>query len=571
MTDIVSFQRTGQPAESAGIRRELLLVIPHFRHRRRTGQNRSIPFCLRTAEAAVHPLDVGHGPSHIFHGQLHPEFIIRFQQHTVRFPESLPHRTVSGLPEISAFRMFLMRPAGFQRDLHVRQRRAGQHAPVLLLLQMRERQTLPVPVQDVLAAVRRILHPRAAFPRLQEEMHLRIMPKRLEMPHPFNGIADSLFIYNVPASEGDQNAEPVFHHFLQDFCLHIPHELDVDLLLLFHPHHMKLRVLLFDLPEVLDHPVDITALRQFHPVRQHRLQHREFRIRLRADPLPRICSFRTGHRADHTGLRLLQQFVFIAGIQPDLVHLAFHIRQRLFYPQFPACHFEIRQPVALRVPGDLVNLGPECFRICRGYGILPDPVQEFSDPFGFQRRPEPAGEDPALCDRFSKERCIEPAGLQIGFQKFFITDGYNLRLFSPDTAVFIIRQSSKIHTVLAQPVFQLPHQRFPVSAFPVHLIYENKDRHLIPLKQLPEGHRMPLNPVRAADDQHRIVQHLQDPLHLRRKIHMPRRIQERDVQIFPREHRLLGEDRDPPLPLQLISVQKRIAVIHPAHAPDAAA
>ena len=199
-----------------------------------------------------------------------------------------------------------------------------------------------------------------------------------------------------------------------------------------------------------------------------------------------------------------------------MVHLAFHVRQRLFYLQFPACHFEIRQPVPLRIPGDLVNLGPEIFRIYRRYSIRPDPVQEFSDPFGFQRGSKPAGEDPALCDRFSKESCIGSAGLQIGFQKFFITDGYSFRLFRPDTAAVPgVRKSRKIRTVLAQPVFQLLHQRFPVSSFPVHLIYKNKDRHLIPFEQFPEGHRMPLDPVRPADDQHRIVQHLQDALHLR--------------------------------------------------------
>ena len=387
---------------------------------------------------------------------------------------------------------------------------------MLLFFQMRQHQALPVPVQDVLAAVRRILHARTAFTRLQEKVHLRIMPQGFEMPHPFNGIVDGLFIYDIPASKSDQNAEPVFHHFLQDFCLHIPHELDVDLLLLFHPHHMELRVLLLDLAEVLDHPVDITALRQFHPVRQHRFQHREFRIRLRADPLSRVCAFQSGDRADHAGPGSLQQFVFIPGIQTDLVHLAFHIRQRFFHLQFPACHFKISQPVPLRVSGDLVYLSPECFRICRRYSILPDPVQEFSDPFGFQRRPEPAGEDPALCDRFSKESCIESAGLQIGFQKFFITDGYSFRLFRPDTAAVPgVRKSRKIRTVLAQPVFQLPHQRFPVSTFPVHLIYKNKDRNLIPFEQFPEGHRMPLDPVRPADDQHRIIQHLQNALHLR--------------------------------------------------------
>ena len=58
----------------------------------------------------------------------------------------------------------------------------------------------------------------------------------------------------------------------------------------------------------------------------------------------------------------------------------------------------------------------------------------------------------------------------------------------------------------------------------VHLVHEQKHRHLI-LRQKPKQRpRMRLHTVRPADDQNRVIQYLKRPLHLRRKIHMPRRI-----------------------------------------------
>ena len=45
---------------------------------------------------------------------------------------------------------------------------------------------------------------------------------------------------------------------------------------------------------------------------------------------------------------------------------------------------------------------------------------------------------------------------------------------------------------------------------------------------------------------------------------MSRRIQQNDLPILPLQICLLGENRDPPLPLKRKIVQKGISVIHPA-------
>ena len=75
-----------------------------------------------------------------------------------------------------------------------------------------------------------------------------------------------------------------------------------------------------------------------------------------------------------------------------------------------------------------------------------------------------------------------------------------------------------------QFLFQFQEQRLLIRSRLVHLVHEQKHRHLI-LRQKPKQRpRMRLHTVRPADDKNRVIQYLKRPLHLRRKIHMPRRI-----------------------------------------------
>ncbi len=79
---------------------------------------------------------------------------------------------------------------------------------------------------------------------------------------------------------------------------------------------------------------------------------------------------------------------------------------------------------------------------------------------------------------------------------------------------------------------------------------------------------MALHPVACTDHQYRTVQYLQSALHLRRKIHMARRIQQSDPGIFHRKNSLLGKYGNAPLPLLTVSVQKGVPSIHPAQLTD---
>ena len=76
---------------------------------------------------------------------------------------------------------------------------------------------------------------------------------------------------------------------------------------------------------------------------------------------------------------------------------------------------------------------------------------------------------------------------------------------------------------------------------------------------------MSLHPISPADYEHRVVQHLQCPLHLRRKVHMTRRVEECHESIAQRKDRLLRKDRDAPGALKREGIKKGITVVHTPH------
>ena len=107
------------------------------------------------------------------------EAIPRFQQTAIallfRFHQTLPDRTICGLTEITALRMFQMRTADQQRNPHIGDRRAGKHTQMFTFLTMLQNQSLPVTVKHVLAAHGRIPHATSSRQRLKQHMGLRIV------------------------------------------------------------------------------------------------------------------------------------------------------------------------------------------------------------------------------------------------------------------------------------------------------------------------------------------------------------------------------------------------------------
>ena len=76
---------------------------------------------------------------------------------------------------------------------------------------------------------------------------------------------------------------------------------------------------------------------------------------------------------------------------------------------------------------------------------------------------------------------------------------------------------------------------------------------------------MALYAVGRADDEDGVVQNLQRPLHLRRKVDVARRVEQNEAAARQIEHSLLGKDRDAALTLLRVRVKERIPVVDAAH------
>ena len=212
---VMAWAVTGRPQGKSptpsGVGNDLLLIIPHFRYRSDPRKDRASFRLRRRVKRSLHPLHIRHGPAQVFRGQFQHKLIKRLQKTAAGFLQSLAHRPVGRLAEISALRVFDMRSSGNQRNLHIRNLRAGENAAVALLLQMGQNQSLPVPIQHVLTAVRFQHQPAASLQRLHQKMDLRIMAKRFKMSHALHSLLDRFFINNFARSKTDFYAKPVQH------------------------------------------------------------------------------------------------------------------------------------------------------------------------------------------------------------------------------------------------------------------------------------------------------------------------------------------------------------------------
>ena len=159
-------------------------------------------------------------------------------------------------------------------DLHISKHRSRQNAPMLSFQHMRQDQSLPVLVQHILTADRIDRDSTSRLSRFQYQMHFCIMTQRLKMPYSFNCIFNRFFVNNIPTSKRNIHVKPFFYKTLQNLRLHFAHQLDLNLSCLFIPDYTEHRIFFLQLSEILQHPVDITAFRQLHPVIQNRLQYR---------------------------------------------------------------------------------------------------------------------------------------------------------------------------------------------------------------------------------------------------------------------------------------------------------
>ena len=84
----------------------------------------------------------------------------------------------------------------------------------------------------------------------------------------------------------------------------------------------------------------IAPVRQFDPVSEHRLQHRQVGCLFTADPLSRMRLLQPGHRTHAPRLHFLDQLIFLSGIDPDLIHLSvIGAVKGILHPQTPSRNF----------------------------------------------------------------------------------------------------------------------------------------------------------------------------------------------------------------------------------------
>ena len=450
---------------------------------------------------------------------------------------------------------------------------------MLPLLQVGQDEPLPVDVQHIPAAGRVKFQAAPPLPRLQQEVDLRIVAQGLKVAHPFHSVLYGLLVHDAPLVKGDRRSKPLLYQGFQHIYLHLPHDLGVDFFCLLPPHNVELRYLLLQRLQLQIEAVHIAGSRGKHPVGEDRLQHREDRGCLVSKPLAGIRPLQPGDSADHAGARLLHGLKTVSGVDPDLVHLLAcpplacsfltgllltarfpctgvrHVLVQVhLHPQASPGHLQVGQPLTGGIPCDLVHPGAKLLRIPRIFHIISQSLKEHLHSLHLQRRAKETGKNPPLSYQLPDALLVRGLSLQEPLQQRLVVEGH------PLIEILRIRE---VLALVGEPLFQLLHERPLIRPLLVHLVDKEEDRDMISLQEMPQRLHMPLDAVRAADDKDRVVQHLQGPLHLRREIHMPRRVQEGHLLIPDDRLRLLGKNGDPPVLFHLVCIQEGVPVVHP--------
>ena len=521
----ISAQQAEKAALSPAVGKHLPGISAHGGYRRHAREHRGLPVHLGRIKGPSPLGQIAHRPADAFSRQFQANLIPGLQQNALRLHQPLPHGAVGCLPEIPAFRVLQMRPPRDERNFHIRDRRARQHAAVLLFLQMGQYQPLPVSLQRVRRAGGGELQSASPRAGLQQQMHLRIVAQRFIMTRSLHRLRDGFAIQYAALAEAHRQVKPVMHQPPENLQLYLAHQLNMNFPFFPVPDHVQLRVLLLQNAQLLQRRVRIHAHRRQHLIVKHRHQQRRFRVPFGAEPVPCPGLGQPRHRAYTSRLRRFLRLKPGAAVQANLVHLLGPSVPAQHVPgtQRPARNLHPGQPRAGRVMGNLVYAGTEGIPSLRLRHHLTQHVQQSVNPAHFQRAAEQTGKQLAFGHQGAGFPGRNLPGAQIGLHCPLAAHGHLFRRVRP----------VQIHAAIAQPRLQRVHQHFPVHIRLIHLVHKDHRGHMIGLQQPPQRQRMPLNAVRTADQQHRRVQHPQRPLHLAGKIHMPRRVQQRQVKILP--------------------------------------
>ena len=210
-------------------------------------------------------------------------------------------------------------------------------------------------------------------------------------------------------------------------------------------------------------------------------------------------------------------------------------------------------------------------RVVVGVGDRIHGAQEAVDPLAGEGRAREGGEDAALRKRPRQPRAP-------GFEVVSALDESIQQRFVPlgdgfDGSFVHLRavEAPEIRDLRGQQAAHGVEARVEVRIHTVALVHEDQRGHVVVLQQSPDGLRVALHALHAADDQHGEVQHRQHALHLRGEVHVPRRVQPVVAIRAQVHHRLVGKYGDAALPLHGMQVEKCVMMIHAPQAADCAA
>ena len=175
-----------------------------------------------------------------------------------------------------------------------------------------------------------------------------------------------------------------------------------------------------------------------------------------------------------------------------------------------------------------------------------------------QRRTEAAGKHFSLCDQLADIALRHRCAGQIAFQQSLIAKG---------AGFFQILRFGKVQTAGTQVLLKLLKQHFLPRSGQVHFVDKHKGGHLIFFQQPPQSHRMGLDAVGGADEQHGAVQNRHGPLCFGGKIHVSGGVHQGHRQSFRFQQRQLGKDGNAPGTFQLMVIKQGISMIHPSQLP----
>ena len=138
------------------------------------------------------------------------------------------------------------------------------------------------------------------------------MPQRLKMPDTDHRRGNRLLVYDAAFVESNTYAKALCNQPGKHLKLHLAHEPQVDFTQPFVPYNAKLRVLLFQLAQVLQHGMHIAALRQIHPIIQHRFEYGRYNTRFTPQSRARTGMRQSGNGAHHTLLSFFHRLILFA-------------------------------------------------------------------------------------------------------------------------------------------------------------------------------------------------------------------------------------------------------------------